>query len=63
MGGRSFSTGAELTAALKALPPPGGVAIIQSEEGIPRERRKEAIAAIRNAGINKPIATVGNEQF
>lgn len=58
----SYATTAELTTALKKLPPPDGINLIHAE-GVSLERRNEAIAAVKNAGIKAPIGWVGNEVF
>jgi hypothetical protein len=62
VNGHSYATTAELTTALKKLPPPDGINLIHAEGATP-ERRNEAIAAVKNAGIKAPIGWVGNEVF
>ena len=59
---QAYFTSAELTAALKTLPRPDTISLVQ-EGVITPARHKEAIAAIQSAGLNVPIGFVGNEVF
>lgn len=60
--GHSYATTAELTTALKMLPPPDGVNLIHTKDATPA-RRNEAIAAVKKACIKALIGWVGNEVF
>jgi hypothetical protein len=62
VNGHSYATTAELTTALKKFPPPDGINLIYTLDTTP-ERRSEAIAAVKNAGIKATIGWVGNEVF
>ncbi|MYM21077.1 hypothetical protein GTP46_00235 [Duganella sp. FT135W] len=62
VNGHTYATSAELTAALKTLPRPDEIDLMQ-ERGISRERRNEAVAAIRDTGLNVLIGVEGNEVF
>jgi hypothetical protein len=62
LNGRTYATAAELTTALKTMPRPDGIRLVQ-EGGISTERHNEAISAVQGAKLNVPISFVGNEVF
>jgi hypothetical protein len=62
INGQTYSTSAELKSALKTMPRPDAIGLVQ-EGGISTERHNEAISAIQGANLNVPIAFVGNEVF
>ncbi len=62
VNGHTYFTSAELTAALKTLPRPDTIGLVQ-EGGITPTRHNEAISAIQDAGLDVPIGFVGNEVF
>lgn len=62
INGQTYSTSAELTTALKTMPRPDAIGMVQ-EGSISSERHNEAISAIQEANLNVPIGFVGNEVF
>lgn len=62
VNGHTYSTSAELTTALKTMPRPDAIGLVQ-ESNISPERHNEAISAIQGAGLKVPIGFVGNEVF
>lgn len=62
INGQTYATAAELTTALKTMPRPDGIGLLQ-QVGISTERHNEAISAVQGAKLNVPISFVGNEVF
>jgi hypothetical protein len=62
INGQTYSTSTELTTALRTMPRPDAIGLIQ-EGGISPERHNQAISALQEANLNVPISFVGNEVF
>ncbi|MTV37428.1 hypothetical protein [Duganella radicis] len=59
---QTYLSSKDLTAALRKMPHPDAIAVIQ-EHGISPERHDEAMSAIQSADLKVPIGFVGNEVF
>jgi len=62
INGQTYSTSTELTTALRTMPRPDAIGLVQ-EGGLSPELHNQAISAIQGANLNVPISFVGNEVF